>query len=61
MLVSVPSRRDPRGRRYSLMALLAIAVLALPRGCAAMLVLPHGRPPLPMMCWPIRGPVPAAQ
>ncbi|EUA94257.1 hypothetical protein I551_8468 [Mycobacterium ulcerans str. Harvey] len=36
------------------MALLAIAVLATAAGCAAMLVLPHGRPPLPMMCWPIR-------
>ncbi|EUA92516.1 DDE_Tnp_1-associated family protein [Mycobacterium ulcerans str. Harvey] len=52
VLASVPDPRDPRGRRYSLMALLAIAVLATARGCAAMLVLPHGRPPLPMMCWP---------
>ncbi|EUA94059.1 hypothetical protein I551_8664 [Mycobacterium ulcerans str. Harvey] len=33
---------DPRGRRYSLMALLAIAVLATAAGCAAMLVLPLG-------------------
>ncbi|MEK1225159.1 transposase family protein, partial [Mycobacterium ulcerans] len=28
VLASVPDPRDPRGRRYSLMALLAIAVLA---------------------------------
>ncbi|EUA85376.1 hypothetical protein I551_8193 [Mycobacterium ulcerans str. Harvey] len=43
---------DPRGRRYSLMALLAIAVLATAAGMRGYAVLPHGRPPLPMMCWP---------
>ncbi|AGC63494.1 Transposase for IS2404 [Mycobacterium liflandii 128FXT] len=52
VLASVPDPRDPRGRRYSLMACWRSRFWPLPRGCAAMLVLPHGRPPLPMMCWP---------
>ncbi|EUA93664.1 hypothetical protein I551_9082 [Mycobacterium ulcerans str. Harvey] len=51
VLASVPE--GPRGRRYSLMALLAIAVLATTGACAAMLVCTW-RPPLPMMCWPNR-------
>ncbi|WP_456319876.1 transposase family protein, partial [Mycobacterium ulcerans] len=32
VLASVPDPRDPRGRRYSLMVLLAIAVLATAAG-----------------------------
>jgi hypothetical protein len=32
MLASVPDPRDPRGRRYPLAALLAIAILAVAAG-----------------------------
>ncbi|EUA93653.1 DDE_Tnp_1-associated family protein, partial [Mycobacterium ulcerans str. Harvey] len=59
VLASVPDPRDPRGRRYSLMALLAIAVLATAAGMRGYAGFATWAAPLPMMCWPIRAPVPA--
>ena len=51
VLATVPDPRDPRGRRYPLGALLAIAILATAAGMRGHAGFATGQEPRRMMCW----------